>query len=188
VGLSYDALLADSLGLILIDIIHSSDGFQLLHLIHAVESFLAKLRDRGCLFNILWFEREADVCMPTELWTDNSRASKYRLARAVLIQHFSCPGSLGEPGAARFSRVFPSFRSSFFREYLDNHPLHFFLGSNAHDVSHGVQEQPRGANRHYTPLEMLHLMSSAGYCVAFIEGVEFKSSKVHQPQRSNSNL
>jgi hypothetical protein len=166
-------------------IVDGSDGFQLLHLIHAVESFLAKLRDRGCLFNILWFDKEADVCMPTELWADNSRASKYRLARAVLIQHFSCPTSLGEPNTARFSRVFPNIRSSSFREYLDNHPLHFFLGSNAHDGNHGFQQQPRGAVRQLTPLEMLFLMSSAGYCVAFIEGVEFKSSKVCRPQRSD---
>jgi ATP-dependent RNA helicase DDX60 len=166
-------------------IIDCLDGFQLLHLIHAVESFLAKLRDRGCLFNILWFDKEADVCMSTEIRTDNSRASKYRLARAVLIQHFSCPTSLGELSIARFSRVFPDIRSSSFREYLDNHPLHFFLGSNAHDPNHGFQQQPHGANRHHTPLEMLYLMSSAGYCVAFIEGVEFKSSKVYQPQRSN---
>jgi hypothetical protein len=31
---------------------------------------------------------------------------------------------------------------------------------------------------------MLHLMASAGYCVAFIEGIEFKSSKVRLPFRS----
>ncbi len=135
------------------------DGFQLLHAIHAVETFLAKLRDRGCIFNILWFEKEADVCMPAEIRTENSRASKYRLTRAVLIQHFSCPTSLGEPSAARFSHVFPNLESCFFREYLDSHPLHFFLGSNAHDGF-------RGADRHNTPLEMLYLIASAGYCVA----------------------
>ncbi|KAK4151852.1 DEAD/DEAH box helicase [Chaetomidium leptoderma] len=147
-------------------------GFQLLHVIHAIETFLAKLRDRGCIFNILWFEKEADVCMPTEIRTDNSRASKYRLARAVLIQHFSCPTSLEEPSAANFSHVFPNLESSCFREYLDNHPLHFFLGSKAHD---GFP----GGDRHNTPLEMLYLIASAGYCVAFIEGIEFKSSKAY---------
>jgi hypothetical protein len=31
----------------------SLDGFQLLHVIHAIETFLAKLRDRGCIFSIL---------------------------------------------------------------------------------------------------------------------------------------
>lgn len=111
--------------------------------------------------------------MPSEIWTDNSRASKYRLARAVLIQHFACPTTLGEPSAARFSHVFPNLHSCVFREYLESHPLHFFLGSNAHD-------EFRAADRHNTPLEMLYLIASAGYCVAFIEGVEFKSSKVYQ--------
>ncbi|KAK4038039.1 hypothetical protein C8A01DRAFT_37998 [Parachaetomium inaequale] len=147
-------------------------GFQLLHVIHAIETFLSKLRDRGCIFSILWFEKEADVCMPAEIRSDNSRASKYRLARAVLIQHFSCPTSLGESSAARYSHVFPNLESCLFRKYLDSHPLHFFLGSNAHDKF-------QGADRHSTPLEMLYLMASAGYCVAFIEGVEFKSSKAY---------
>lgn len=114
--------------------------------------------------------------MPAEIRTDNSRASKYRLARAVLIQHFSCPTSQGEQSAA-FSRVFPKFRSSQFREFLDSHPLHFFLGSNAH-----VEIEGQDTDRHSTPLEMLYLMVSAGYCVAFIEGAEFKSSKVYQSQ------
>ena len=115
--------------------------------------------------------------MPAEIRTDSSRASKYRLARAVLIQHFFCPTSLGKPSAASFSHVFPNLESRLFREYLDSHPLHFFLGSNAHD---GV----RDGDAHSTPLQMLYLMASAGYCVAFIEGVEFKSSKVCRPQRS----
>ncbi|KAK3292947.1 uncharacterized protein B0H64DRAFT_203668 [Chaetomium fimeti] len=146
-------------------------GFQLLHLVHAAEAFLVKLRDRGCMFNLFWFENEADACMPTEIRTDSSRASKYRLARAVLIQHFSSPTSLGEPNAARFSYVFPNFESRLFREYLDSHTLHFFLGSKAHDESSDVDK--------HTPLEMLYLIASAGYCVAFFEGVEFKSSKAY---------
>jgi hypothetical protein len=152
----------------------SLDSFQLLHLVHAIETFLAKLRDRGCSVNILWFEEEADVCMPTEIRSDNLRASKYRLARAVLIQHFSCPTILQE-AVSKFSRVFPNLQSCDFREYLDNNPLHFFLGSNAHD-------ECREVDGHNTALEMLYRIASAGYCVAFIEGVEFKSSKVASPK------
>ncbi|KAH6623294.1 hypothetical protein F5144DRAFT_457365, partial [Chaetomium tenue] len=147
-------------------------GFQLLHVVHAVEAFLVKLRDRGCIFNVFWFENEADVCMPSEVRADSSRASKYRLARAVLIQHFSSPTSLSEPNATRFSHTFPNLASRLFREYLDSHPLHFFLGSNAHDEFPDIDQQS-------TPLGMLYLMASAGYYVAFIEGVEFKSSKAY---------
>lgn len=150
----------------------SIDGFQLLHVVHAVEAFLVKLRNRGCIFNVFWFEKEADVCMPREVRADSSRASKYRLARVVLIQHFSSPTSLGELNATRFSHTFPSLASSLFREYLDSHPLHFFLGSNAHD------EESLDIDQQITPLGMLYVMASAGYYVAFIEGVEFKSSKV----------
>ncbi len=120
--------------------------------------------------------------MPPEIRSDNSLASKYRLARAVLIQHFSGPTNLGagNPGTARLNHVFPKLESCAFREYLDSHPLHFFLGSNA--VDH--EFQPQHTDRH-SPLGMLYLMVSAGYCVAFIEGIEFKSSKVHRPQPSS---
>jgi hypothetical protein len=118
--------------------------------------------------------------MPIEIRTDSSRAGKYRLARAVLIQHFACPVSPEEqPGTAPFSHLFPSLESAPFREYLDIHPLHFFLGSKD-DSEDGFQL--RGADRRKTPLEMLYLMSAAGYCVAFIEGIEFKSSKVRLPR------
>ncbi len=136
-----------------------------------------KLSERKCIFNVLWFEKEAEICMPAKIRTNNSRASKYRLARAVLIQHFVCPSSLGEKSgtATGFSHLFPSLESGLFREYLDTHPLHFFLGSRS-DSQNGLP--PQGADCHNTPLKMLHLMSAAGYCVAFIEWIEFKSSKV----------
>lgn len=146
------------------------DGFQLLHAVHAVETFLTKLQDRGCIFNVLWFDNDADLCLPPEVREDPSLASKYWLARAVIIQHFACPNRDGEEHAAGFSYVFPSIRSSLFREYLDTHPLHFFLGSKANQEG-----------RVRTPLLMLYLMSLAGYCVAFVEGIEFRSSKVRQP-------
>ena len=160
-----------------VELTDSLDGFQLLHLVHSVETFLSRLRDRGCIFNILWFEEEADICLPPEMRSDNSLASKYRLARAVLIQHFSGPANLGgrDPGAAPFNYVFPNLKSRPFRKYLDGHPLHFFLGSNV--VDHGLQGEC--IDRH-GPLGMLYVMVSAGYCVAFIEGIEFNSSKVYR--------
>ena len=113
--------------------------------------------------------------------SDNCLASKYRLARAVLIQHFSGPTDLGagNPAATRFNYVFPNLESHRFCEYLDGHPLHFFLGSNA--VGDGLQDEH--INRQ-GPLGMLYVMVSAGYCVAFIEGIEFNSSKVQRPQPS----
>ncbi len=96
----------------------------------------------------------------------------------MLIQHFSGPTNLsaGSPDAARFNHVFPNLESRPFREYLDGHPLHFFLGSNS--VDDGLQDERINQQ---SPLGMLYLMVSAGYCVAFIEGIEFNSSKVYRP-------
>lgn len=154
------------------------DGFQILHAIHAVETFLVKLKERRCIFNLLWFEKEADLCIPNNIRRDNARNSKYRLARAVLIQHFARAGptvSGREPSSVGFSYVFPGLESRLFCDYLDTHPLHFFLGSQ----DNSPHEHPiASAACCNTSLGMLHLMASAGYCVAFIEGIEFKSSKV----------
>ncbi|KAK4237266.1 hypothetical protein C8A03DRAFT_16180 [Achaetomium macrosporum] len=157
---------------VLLTILLLPDGFQLLHAVHAVENFLAKLRDRGCIFNVLWFEKEADICIPTDVLADTALAAKYRLARGVLIQHLSRPISSRETKTAEFSYAFPSLQSGLFREYLDSHPLHFFLGSNAHhDGAADAQDKT-------TPLHMMYLMASAGYCMAFIEDIAYRSSKV----------
>jgi hypothetical protein len=150
-----------------------------LHAIHAVETFLAKLKDRGCIFNVLWFEEEADICIPTDVLADKARVAKYRLTRTVLIQHFSRTINQVGMHAARFSFVFPSLQSGLFYEYLNTHPLHFFLGSNAY------QHEAADAGESTSPLQMMYLMVSAGYCVAFIEDIAYRSSTVqHRPTTS----
>lgn len=94
-----------------------------------------KLKERRCIFNLVWFEKEADECIPANIRTDSAQASKYRLARAVLIQHFVGPTVSGdEPGSAGFSYVFPGLESRLFCDYLDTHPLHFFLGSKGNSL------------------------------------------------------
>ncbi|KAK3352620.1 hypothetical protein B0T25DRAFT_189350 [Lasiosphaeria hispida] len=147
-------------------------GFQILHAVHAVEAFLAKLRERGSNFHVVWFEKEEGICS----WAgasaqDSADYHKYRLARSVLIQHFASTSN-SEEGISQFSFLFPGLRSETFSTYLDTHPLHFFLGS-----SYDVESQGDASGE--TPLRMLYRMASAGFCIAFIEDVEFKSSKAH---------
>lgn len=41
-----------------------TEGYQLLHAVHAVESFLYKLKERNCNFHIVWIrDHEGFVCL-----------------------------------------------------------------------------------------------------------------------------
>ncbi|KAK3937959.1 P-loop containing nucleoside triphosphate hydrolase protein [Diplogelasinospora grovesii] len=100
-------------------------GFQLLHAVHAVETLLDKIKQRGCNYHVLWFDDEQDLCVPLGSSGVQEVSYKFLLARAVLIRHFSQL----EQGAPTFSYRFPSLNSDSFRDYLDQNPLRFFLGS-----------------------------------------------------------
>ncbi|KAK4189457.1 hypothetical protein QBC35DRAFT_493254 [Podospora australis] len=129
-------------------------GFQLLHAVHAFEDFLAKLTARGCNFQIVWFE------MPKYVLEDDSTASKFQLARSVLIEH------LRKLRPSDGSNLFSSPGSDAFGEYLHEHSLSFFLGERVSGLSEDTQT-------------VTQQMLSAGYCVAFLEDVEIRSSKIY---------
>ncbi|RYP47761.1 hypothetical protein DL768_006229 [Monosporascus sp. mg162] len=140
-------------------------GFQLLHAVHAIESFLSKLRDRGCNFHIIWFDSHMNLCVPYD--TPGEEAYKYLLTRAVIIQHFACAAG------ATFSYRFNSVHDDGFREYLAQTTLHFFMGSDGRATQ---------SDDHPTTLGHLSIgyrMVCTGYCVAFIDDIEFRSSKVN---------
>lgn len=144
-------------------------GFQVLHAVHAVETFLAKLKQRGCNFHILWFEDHEYLGVPAR---QEQAAYKWYLTRAVIIQHLAHPSSI-KGGDYTLSHRFSSSDSDTFRHYLAETPLHFVLCSYG-----GVTE----AERSSVVLGRLgfgYEMSSAGYCVGFIDEIDFQSSKVH---------
>ncbi|RYP11257.1 hypothetical protein DL765_007837 [Monosporascus sp. GIB2] len=140
-------------------------GFQLLHAVHAIESFLSKLSERGCNFHIIWFDSHKKLCVPYD--TPREEAYKYLLTRAVIIQHFA------SATGATFSYRFNSVHDDGFRGYLEQTSLHFFMGSDGRATQ---------SDDHPTTLGHLSIgyrMVCAGYCVAFIDDIEFRSSKVN---------
>lgn len=139
-------------------------GFQLLHAIHTVESFLSKLSDRGCNFHIIWFDSHNDLCIPHGTLEDEEY--KYLLTRAAVIKHFA------HATGATFSYRFSAEDGDDFRLYLDRNPLHFFMCSNGGARSSDVDLVALGH------LSIGYQMARAGYCVAFIDHIEFRSSKV----------
>lgn len=63
-----------------------TDGFQILHAVHAVESFLQKLRERGCNFHIVWFRDQERLCLPGDALPQDLE-NKHLLIRTILIRH-----------------------------------------------------------------------------------------------------
>lgn len=147
----------------------SSGGFQLLHAVHAVETFLHKLVERGCNFHVVWFDKYEHLCVPRGVRTE--KAYKYRLARAVLIQHLANP-SVQFAGSSRCSFQFQSLDCESYRAYLARNAVLFIM------CSHG-----EATAREHDPLSLANLnigyqVARAGYCVAFINDIDFQSSKV----------
>ncbi|KAH0428180.1 DEAD/DEAH box helicase [Colletotrichum camelliae] len=173
------------------------DGFQLLHAVHAVETFLSKLQERGCNFHVLWFDSQEQLCVPHNVLEKNRH--KYLLTRAVLMEHLRTPkprdkkttnpskddswdASTDPPtdpirNGTPISFVFSTIQSKEFEDYMEKNCLHFVMCSQGSDfdstpeVNDGV-----GSGNH---LKAMRLFAEQGHNLAFIDDVEFRSSKVY---------
>ncbi|EXJ74403.1 uncharacterized protein A1O5_02699 [Cladophialophora psammophila CBS 110553] len=120
-----DSLLLHSFSDAKIDL---SFGFQLLHATYIVENFLRALLQRKCKFHVVFFSRNARMCLPRD--TTAHLRTRYLLAREAIIQHLSCNLPLTVPYVE--VKVFDSYWSSDFEEYLASTGAYFFL---CHDGS-----------------------------------------------------
>ncbi|OIW22905.1 P-loop containing nucleoside triphosphate hydrolase protein [Coniochaeta ligniaria NRRL 30616] len=147
-----------------------NDGFQLLHAVHAVETFLGKLAERGCNFHVLWFDKYEHLCIPRGVSMDH--AYKYRLTRAVLIQHLANPSNLGE-GKSPCSYQFQSLDCDLYQSYLAHNAILFIM------CSHGEATKSEQDPISLENLSIGYQVARAGYCVAFINDIDFQSSKAY---------
>ncbi|KAM7186950.1 hypothetical protein V8F20_011179 [Naviculisporaceae sp. PSN 640] len=168
-GIHGDALLSYCLDTAKVDF---EPGFQLLHAVHAVESLLFKLRDRGCNFQIFWFGDD-ETFASVRLDSDSSKdvACKYRLARSVLMRHFALESS------GQLSFCFPSIHSEAFLNHVENHAFRFFLVSDSSTLCLGEGKDVKQADSRL--LRFMKHMHTCGYFVATFEKMEFKSSKAY---------
>ncbi|KAI1287759.1 hypothetical protein F5Y03DRAFT_113782 [Xylaria venustula] len=149
-------------------------GFQLLHAIFAVESFLKNLQARGCTFHVVFFDNQRETCTPSAA-RENVRY-KYEMTRTILIQHLrrsTCEISEQENIGSVFS--FPSVDSQQFQAHVAQHPAAFLLCHDGHTPS--GQFTPDSALFHY----MIHQFLRLRHSVGLIHGTEFKSSRVTVP-------
>lgn len=151
-----------------------TEGFQLLHAVHAIESFLCKLKDRGCSFHIIWIQDHENLCLPGGV--PEELHSHYLLMRAVLTRHLQrqqcdvvCKGSTV---SQMISFEFQSLEDLEFEQYLTLNVIRFFLCLDGPTFD---------ACANVTALSFLsiaHHLAARGYSLAFINDIEFASSGV----------
>lgn len=146
---------------------------------YAVESFLQKLKERGCNFHVIWFEDYRELCSAGQLHDDLT--TKYILTRAIIIRHLQKLhlGAAGSDSSAQshgFSLEFSNLQDSQFQAYLEDNALHFFLclGGKASGI---CSDECGDAH-----LSIAHALAIDGYSLAFINQIDFNSSKVCGPE------
>lgn len=156
------------------------DGMQLLHAVYAVEKFLDELRQRGCNFDILFFNAHANAVLPESVAAENASiaTAKFALARTVLIEHLKRHARNGGNVSDRRTNVtvFDDFDSEDFRRYRAENAVHFFLCNEG--TSYGENDESVGAGRTVVLRHFIYRLVSEGYHVAVINDVQFMSSKV----------
>ncbi|KAI2622822.1 hypothetical protein GGS21DRAFT_343625 [Xylaria nigripes] len=146
------------------------DGFQLLHAIFSVESFLNNLRVRGCNVHVVFFDDQCELCVPSG--TPVNIRYKYQMTRTVLLHHLRRHGN-GDDSKLIFT--FPSIDSDEFHEYLTRYPATFLLCHDGHTAP-GEYSHSEAAFQY-----MIHQFIRLRHSVALIYGTEFKSSRVLLP-------
>ncbi|KAL9943049.1 hypothetical protein D7B24_009616 [Verticillium nonalfalfae] len=165
------------------------DGMQLLHAVYAVEQFLDELRQRGCNFDILFFNAHANAVLPESVAAENASmaTAKFALARTVLIEHLKRHArNVGNVSERRTNvTVFDDFDSEDFRRYRAENAVHFFLCNEG--TSYGENDESVGAGRTVVLRHFIYRLVSEGYHVAVINDVQFMSSKIFTTLISGSN-
>ncbi|KAK0860801.1 hypothetical protein LTR91_005305 [Friedmanniomyces endolithicus] len=156
-------------------------GLQMLHAAYNVEHFLHNLVKRKCNFDIVFFDTNKDLCIPTKAKPED--AVKYLLARAAIIRHLEI--NLPRVRQDIAVKTFPSYVSNQFAQYLKITAPYFVM---MHD---GAQTAARrGKHMKLTPADALPVKGRAGlrrmilqfiargYNVALVNGLEWRDTKV----------
>ncbi|KAI1180970.1 hypothetical protein F4777DRAFT_527676 [Nemania sp. FL0916] len=152
-------------------------GFQLLHVIYAVESYLHGLQVRGCNFQVIFFENHKPLCASST--TSARNRYKYQITRAILIRHLQRPAiTTSDDYTPDMVFSFPSIDSTLFHHHLAENPAAFLLCHDGQDVNNdSVKDLIHTTAFQY----MIHQFFQLSHSVALIGGTEFKSSRVIFP-------
>ncbi|KAH7409767.1 DEAD/DEAH box helicase-like protein [Phaeosphaeria sp. MPI-PUGE-AT-0046c] len=98
------------------------NGFQLLHAVYIVEKFLQDLLSRRCQFQVVCFDQNEDLCVPSN--ADRTNWPKYALARSVIFRHLA--RNLRSDNRVVLKR-FNSFMDDDFWQYLNQSGTYFVM-------------------------------------------------------------
>lgn len=139
-----------------------------------MESFLKKLQDRGLNFHVIWFRDHEALCLPGD--ATEVLSARYLLIRAVLIRHLNrqqpSQDAVASEDAKAISFEFEGLDGPSFQHYLANNAVHCFMCLDA--PAFGACSS--GSEAAY--LSIAHHFAASGFCLAFIDSVEFSSSRV----------
>jgi len=106
--------------------IEFSDGsFQLLHAVYVVEQFLQGFVRRKCVFDIVFLDSDARMCVPAE---GGLNAAKWLCAREIVIRHL-----LGVEGGEWQIREFPEIYDRAFLSWIAQRRPLFVLAADGSD-------------------------------------------------------
>jgi hypothetical protein len=94
------------------------------------------------------------------------------LTRAVLIEHLGRFTNDGRPDGPKLCYRFSRIDCDEFRDYLATNAIHFIMCSDG--ASSDAGSEP--VDDYYK--HIVHEISRRGYCVAFINDLEFRSARV----------
>lgn len=146
------------------------DGFQLLQAVWNVERFLLKLLTARCCFNIVFFDENSELVACAA--SNKKHASKYKLAREVIIRHLKT--NLGKSHPHIDVRSFPSIHSVEFEDYLRTVNVYFVM-------CHNGALAAKGGNLESSSESWLLLVKgfmNHRYNVALINEIEWRDSKI----------
>ncbi|KAJ6003405.1 DEAD/DEAH box helicase, partial [Penicillium sp. IBT 35674x] len=107
-------------------------GFQVLHATYLVERFLQRLKQRRCVFEIVFFAENAEFCIPSGV--GDALHNRYLLAREAIVQHLI---SFSHKTQGLRVRKLESFRSAQFEAHLVNLGSYLFM---CHDGAFAEKE------------------------------------------------
>lgn len=158
-----------------------TEGFQLLHAVYNVEKLLHGLTQRKCNYKIVFFESNQALCVPRN--ADHANASKYYLARAVIIRHLRANLPVSQPQIT--INTFQSWNSPEFLQVLQEMPPYFLM---AHDGAQSARPSSSGAAAEPSPVDhsvqstalrqMILFMVGRNFNVALINEIQFQDTKV----------
>ncbi|KAF2113529.1 hypothetical protein BDV96DRAFT_577961 [Lophiotrema nucula] len=166
-------------------------GFQLVHAVHAVESFLRGLVARRCNFHIAFFDQHEAHCVPPFARGSDDRRQKYLLARSLIIRHLRLNIPKTNPDIK--VQVFRSLDSEQFASYVEATDLYFIM---CHDGASSNESRKRNAlNKTLDALaqeghddqelrtkvafrKLIVWFIQRGYNAALVNGLEWRDTKI----------